>query len=144
VVGRPASSPVESVENLWKDDLIRWIKTLFTAAYQSVDAAAAMAIPSGFCRGPSRSDRNASSAAAVSCAPLIIPSGRLSSRRSGWPDSRSIDAARNQSHQPASRTGGVRAAWVAELFSLSMLASRALLKKSTTENEAMPMVINRH
>ena len=66
VAGRPESSPVESVENLWKDDLIRWIKTLFTAAYQSVGAAAEMAIPSGFCGGPSRSERIASSAAAVS------------------------------------------------------------------------------
>lgn len=66
VAGRPESSPVESAENLWKDDLIRWIKTLFTAAYQSVGVAAEMAIPSGFCGGPSRSERIASSAAAVS------------------------------------------------------------------------------
>ncbi|QNI64717.1 hypothetical protein SynA1544_01784 [Synechococcus sp. A15-44] len=75
---------------------------------------------------------------------MIIPSGRLSSRRSGWPHSRSIDAARIQSHQHGSRSAGVRAAWMAELFSLSLLASRALLKESAAENEAMPMVVNGH
>jgi len=33
---------------------------------------------------------------------------------------------------------------MAELFSLSLLASRALLKESAAENEAMPMVVNGH
>ena len=50
----------------------------------------------------------------------------------------------DSTHQPASRTGGVRAAWMAELLSLSMQAGSALLKESAAENEAMPMVVNRH